>query len=158
MRPVSNIIWTLPTSVRVDGGGIRGLSELIILDEIMKRIQHDEGLSDTPLPCDYFDLMGGTSTGGCVTHLYLGFLGLTFLLRLIAIMLGRLRMPVGEAIAMYGSLGKEVFSEKKWKTQEGTFKASNLVKAIKRIVAAGPGTRDENELMMATADNDSCKV
>lgn len=48
----------------VDGGGIRGVSELIILDEIMKRLQHDLKLPELPRPCDYFQLIGGTSTGG----------------------------------------------------------------------------------------------
>lgn len=47
-----------------DGGGIRGVSELLILHEIMLRIQNDLGLSDLPRPCDYFHLIGGTSTGG----------------------------------------------------------------------------------------------
>ncbi len=51
------------TSV-VDGGGIRGVSELFILDEIMKRIQLRKNLPNTPKPCEYFDLIGGTSTGG----------------------------------------------------------------------------------------------
>lgn len=48
-----------------DGGGIRGLSELLILQEIMQRIRYQRKLAQTPLPCDYFDLIGGTSTGGC---------------------------------------------------------------------------------------------
>ena len=39
---------------------------LLILDEIMKRIQHDKGLADLPRPCEYFHLIGGTSTGGYV--------------------------------------------------------------------------------------------
>ncbi len=47
-----------------DGGGIRGVSELFILDEIMKRIQAHKNLPNTPKPCEYFDLIGGTSTGG----------------------------------------------------------------------------------------------
>jgi patatin-like phospholipase/acyl hydrolase len=47
-----------------DGGGIRGLSELIILKEIMQRIQHQEGREKMPLPSEYFDLICGTSTGG----------------------------------------------------------------------------------------------
>lgn len=51
---------------RSDGGGIRGLSELLILREIMKRIRHDDNLPDVPAPCDYFDLIGGTGTGGYV--------------------------------------------------------------------------------------------
>jgi len=42
------------------------LSELLILKEIMERIGFREGREETPLPCDYFDLIGGTSTGGLV--------------------------------------------------------------------------------------------
>jgi patatin-like phospholipase/acyl hydrolase len=53
-------------STRTDGGGVRGLSALIILREMMKRIQYQQQLDETPLPCDYFDLIGGTGTGGCV--------------------------------------------------------------------------------------------
>lgn len=51
-------------AVYTDGGGIRGVSELIILDKIMKRVQEIEGLSELPKPCDYFHIMGGVSTGG----------------------------------------------------------------------------------------------
>jgi patatin-like phospholipase/acyl hydrolase len=47
-----------------DGGGVRGLSELFILKEIMHRIQRQEGRETMPLPCEYFDLICGTSTGG----------------------------------------------------------------------------------------------
>lgn len=47
-----------------DGGGIRGLSELLILEEIMSRIKFDLKMTDDPLPADFFDLIGGTSTGG----------------------------------------------------------------------------------------------
>lgn len=42
------------------------MSELLILEEIMNRIQHDEKLDHEPQPCDWFDLIGGTGTGGCV--------------------------------------------------------------------------------------------
>jgi len=52
--------------ISLDGGGIRGVSELLILHEIMSRIQHDLALPDLPRPCDYFHLIGGTSTGGQV--------------------------------------------------------------------------------------------
>ena len=47
-----------------DGGGIRGVSMLLILDEIMRRIQYDKGLASPPRPCECFHLIGGTSTGG----------------------------------------------------------------------------------------------
>ena len=52
--------------LHADGGGIRGLSELLILQELMNRIKAHEQLEETPLPCDYFDLIGGTSTGGYI--------------------------------------------------------------------------------------------
>lgn len=65
----------------LDGGGVRGISSLCILKEIMaqtKRQQRVDAPSErTPAvrPCDVFDLICGTSTGG-----------------LIALMLGRLEM------------------------------------------------------------------
>jgi patatin-like phospholipase/acyl hydrolase len=43
-----------------DGGGVRGLSSLIILQQLMETID----LDSPPKPCDYFDMIGGTSTGG----------------------------------------------------------------------------------------------
>ena len=65
----------------LDGGGVRGISTLYILKDLMRQIAREyaannPGLPDiSPLPCNYFDLICGTSTGG-----------------LIALMLGRLRM------------------------------------------------------------------
>lgn len=65
----------VPRVLSLDGGGVRGLSSLLILQEIMEDIERRTDANETPLPCKYFDLIGGTSTGG-----------------LIAIMLGRLGM------------------------------------------------------------------
>jgi patatin-like phospholipase/acyl hydrolase len=50
----------------LDGGGVRGLSTLFILRRIMNRLndaRKTSGLGQVD-PCDIFDLMGGTSTGG----------------------------------------------------------------------------------------------
>jgi patatin-like phospholipase/acyl hydrolase len=44
----------------LDGGGVRGLSSLIILKQLMKLIDP----VSPPKPCEYFDMIGGTSTGG----------------------------------------------------------------------------------------------
>jgi patatin-like phospholipase/acyl hydrolase len=44
----------------VDGGGVRGLSALMILEQLMEAVDPDV----PPKPCDYFDIIGGTSTGG----------------------------------------------------------------------------------------------
>ena len=67
----------------LDGGGVRGLSSLMILQQLMVTIDPES----PPKPCDYFDMIGGTSTGG-----------------LIAIMLGRLQMTVNNCISAYRDL------------------------------------------------------
>ena len=50
----------------LDGGGIRGLSTLYILKSIMDRLNNERKKSNLPplKPCEVFDLIGGTSTGG----------------------------------------------------------------------------------------------
>jgi len=115
----------------LDGGGIRGLSELIMIRELMHRLKVKENatlesngqlpLISLPKPCDYFDLIGGTSTGG-----------------IIALMLGRLRMDVDIAIEQYNRLVEEVFSQpKRWGNEK--FKATKLEEVIKSIIAKMTG-------------------
>lgn len=48
----------------IDGGGVRGFSQIAILDEISNRIKTDLGLDKTPRLCQYFDMIGGVGTGG----------------------------------------------------------------------------------------------
>ncbi|KAF4222147.1 hypothetical protein CNMCM5878_006742 [Aspergillus fumigatiaffinis] len=81
----------------LDGGGVRGLSTLFILKTIMDRLNRERCDAKLPSvkPCQVFDLIGGTSTGG-----------------LIAIMLGRLEMDVDECISAYIELTKVIFEEK----------------------------------------------
>jgi patatin-like phospholipase/acyl hydrolase len=64
----------------LDGGGVRGLVSLLILQRLMHLMNPEQ----PPRPCEVFDLIAGTSTGG-----------------LIAIMLGRLRMDVSSCIRAY---------------------------------------------------------
>ncbi|KDR67979.1 hypothetical protein GALMADRAFT_257519 [Galerina marginata CBS 339.88] len=126
----------------LDGGGIRGLSELLMLKEIMHRLMVEENerrkkdveepLSRLPKPCDYFDLIGGTSTGG-----------------IIALMLGRLRMDVDTAIKHYDDLAKQVFSGiKRW--GDGKFSATKLEGAIKSVVRTVTG---DSESLLLEDDN-----
>lgn len=49
----------------LDGGGVRALSTLHILKNIMEAIDRE----NPPKPCDFFDMIGGTGSGGCVTFL-----------------------------------------------------------------------------------------
>ncbi|OGM46186.1 hypothetical protein ABOM_004865 [Aspergillus bombycis] len=89
----------------LDGGGVRGLSSLHILRNVMQQL----GTKGKPAkPCEVFDMIAGTSTGG-----------------LCAIMLGRLGMSVDECIDAYKDFMKEVFTNSWWE------KAKNLTDATK---------------------------
>ncbi|KAJ7479563.1 hypothetical protein FB451DRAFT_951443, partial [Mycena latifolia] len=70
-----------------DGGGLGALSQVLILDRVMYRIKNKLGLDTTPAPCEYFELIGGSGTGG-----------------IIALMLGRLRMSIADTISAYEKL------------------------------------------------------
>jgi patatin-like phospholipase/acyl hydrolase len=50
----------------LDGGGVRGLSSLYLLKGLMGQLNHERSIGNLqPLkPCEVFDLIGGTSTGG----------------------------------------------------------------------------------------------
>ncbi|OQV11228.1 hypothetical protein CLAIMM_15091, partial [Cladophialophora immunda] len=105
----------------LDGGGVRGLSTLHILKSLMTQLNHERQKSGASAlkPCELFDLIGGTSTGG-----------------LIAIMLGRLEMDVDECITAYNRLIKAVFEEKahwtpfSWSGQVQSRFDSNKLKAV----------------------------
>ena len=46
---------------------IKEIMHRLMVEENAKRKKGgEEPLSNPPKPCDYFDLIGGTSTGGCV--------------------------------------------------------------------------------------------
>jgi hypothetical protein len=51
----------------IDAGGAQGISQLQILDHIMEKISNGtQGLSQRVVkrPCEVFDAIGGTGTGG----------------------------------------------------------------------------------------------
>src|SRR5712664_1521518 len=100
----------------LDGGGVRGISSLIILQRILEKVAEIEGNRNKDgqeeafagssshskfaqrqerLPIDYFDLAGGTSTGG-----------------LIALMLFRLGLSTSAAIEALEDLSETVFAVK----------------------------------------------
>ncbi|KAI0842839.1 FabD/lysophospholipase-like protein [Hypoxylon sp. FL0890] len=97
----------------LDGGGIRGICELRVLDEIMKRVQKAQNLSSLPRPCDYFHLMAGTSTGG-----------------LVAILLSRFKMTTTDAIAAYYDFSGRIFSRKNKKYRKSYFIGHEFGEAV----------------------------
>ncbi|KAK1836386.1 acyl transferase/acyl hydrolase/lysophospholipase [Podospora conica] len=108
-----------------DGGGVRGLSSLYILQELMKQVADDP--NHPPKPCHWFHMIGGTSTGG-----------------LIAIMLGRLQMSVRDCIDAYTRMMGSIFTKSRpvfnipfsFRTNiRARFNTAELERAIKEIVA-----------------------
>ncbi len=78
----------------LDGGGIRGLITLGYLGRIEGMLRWRYGKSDLVL-AEYFDLIGGTSTGAIIaTLLALGF-------------------PVGKILELYRSVGQDAFQLRK---------------------------------------------
>ncbi|CAK7198610.1 hypothetical protein SEUCBS139899_001274 [Sporothrix eucalyptigena] len=122
----------------LDGGGVRGLSSLMILRRLMAAVNPES----PPKPCEYFDMIGGTSTGG-----------------LIAIMLGRLGMTVDECIEAYTSLSDKVFEKKSHRVKingklQGRFGAAGLEDNIKQILRA----RNLREDQLLKDIGSPCKV
>ncbi|KAI1298371.1 acyl transferase/acyl hydrolase/lysophospholipase [Xylaria venustula] len=74
----------------LDGGGIRGKSSLLILENIMETIQKTKNLESVPRPCEYFDIIGVTRTEG-----------------IIAMMIGRLGMTIDECIRQVLAVTKD---------------------------------------------------
>lgn len=110
----------------LDGGGVRGYSMLIILQELMHRTFVEiEGRApkrhEIPKPCEHFDLIAGTGTGG-----------------LIAIMLGRLRLDIETCKDVYVRMTRRVFETDKTIAgipyRSTLFKASKLEEAIRECV------------------------
>jgi hypothetical protein len=100
--PIALATCTSPGArlLSLDGGGVKGVSSLMILEAIMKKVwtienpqadYPDEGMKVH----QYFQLAAGTSTGG-----------------LAAIMLFRLRMYVPEAIKAYEDFAEAIFEPK----------------------------------------------
>ncbi|QRW09969.1 kinesin light chain [Ceratobasidium sp. AG-Ba] len=121
----------------LEGGGARGLSSLIILDELMTRLGHSLELEVQPLVRDHFDIVAGTGTGA-----------------VIACMVGRLGMSIQRAIECYVKLA-EVFSERK-RIGTTTYKTTKLQVALKGMVRDVTG--DENTRMMDTEESDECRT
>ncbi|KAL5627887.1 hypothetical protein BROUX41_002635 [Berkeleyomyces rouxiae] len=104
----------------LDGGGVRSLSSLLVLERIMEDLGKAKGLDKPPKPCEYFDLIGGTSTGG-----------------LIAIMLGRLGMSVHDCIQAFGNLMRDAFVSKRnilTKSPLGGSSGTKLESALKQMI------------------------
>lgn len=50
----------------LDGGDARAVAQLVIIKEVMSRIQMDLDLVEEPRPSKYFDVVAGSGMGGSV--------------------------------------------------------------------------------------------
>ncbi|KAK5696892.1 hypothetical protein LTR17_024211 [Elasticomyces elasticus] len=134
----------------LDGGGVRGYSTMIILQDLMHRIFVEiEGRApkrnEIPKPCDHFDLIAGTGTGG-----------------LIAIMLGRLRLDLDTCKDVYVRMTRRVFETDKTFAgipyKSTMFKASKLEEAIRECVREHTIFEDEGNDTLANATPMSADV
>ena len=72
----------------IDGGGLQGISTLLILHKLLNAIARNNGCPDSkPRPCDVFDVIAGIGPGGW-----------------LALLLGRFQMDVSAALAEWYNL------------------------------------------------------
>lgn len=99
---------------------------LLAIMEKVKELEKNAGIFDDSerLPCRYFDLAGGTSTGG-----------------LAAIMLFRLEMSVSQAIEQYQNMAAKIFSNKDqgpYTSDDGSSPVGSFLTLLKGWVTDGP--------------------
>ncbi|CAI4216176.1 unnamed protein product [Parascedosporium putredinis] len=123
-----------------DGGGVRGVAALMILEEVMKKVAPGKK------PCEVFDMIGGTSTGG-----------------FIAIMLGRLQMSIQECLTKYKEFMSVVFPGSRYTNwslvrKGAKWDATELEKVIKKLVKEKLQTNPDEVLLYDEETSATCKV
>ena len=103
----------------LDGGGVRGIVSLAFLERIETELASRYGDKSFRL-CDYFDLIGGTSTGSIIAAgLALGY-------------------TVSDLIAVYRELSHQAFQDAHWLggVFAPKFKADPLMRAVRQHVGS----------------------
>ncbi len=104
----------------LDGGGIRGAVTIGFLQELENNLRKRHS-NPNLLLCDYFDLIGGTSTGAIIAAL---------------LATGR---PVAEIRDLYITLGRKIFGRKYsllniWRKLQASYDAKPLIQEMERIL------------------------
>ncbi|KAF6824090.1 ankyrin repeat protein [Colletotrichum plurivorum] len=134
----------------LDGGGIRGVSSILVLKEMMRQVNIDRKPKDYLQPWQVFDLIGGTSTGG-----------------IIAIMLGCLKMSVDECYDVYMNLAKTIFKPKRWRcdifnrgldlvSASERYDSAKMEDLVQQIIKERTGSR--NAMLQDPLRKSPCKV
>ncbi|KAH8813708.1 hypothetical protein DL96DRAFT_1757614 [Flagelloscypha sp. PMI_526] len=117
-----------------DGGGLRAISQALIVRDMFHRLEEDHQLSRPPKVSDHFDMICGSGLGG-----------------LLAIMCGILDMTGDQLVEEFVGLCKAVFSEQLDIAQ----RTSQLEKEMKRIVAKFSEGREERKML---GEEGTCKT
>ena len=103
----------------LDGGGVRGLSSLLILRELMQRLGVKRGVTaSAPIrPSECFELIIGTGTGG-----------------ISALLLGRMGLNIDEAINAYVRIANTAFKPSRralgWLRQERVLLDGDILECV----------------------------
>ncbi|KAH8813457.1 hypothetical protein DL96DRAFT_1821248 [Flagelloscypha sp. PMI_526] len=117
-----------------DGGGIRAISQALMIKEIMHRVKEDHQLQRPPQVSDYFDMVCGSGLGG-----------------LLAIMCGVLHMTGDQLVEESVGLCKAIFSGE-FDTTQRTAALEDEMKRLIIIYCSGEG---EGKMIK---ENDTCKT
>ncbi|KAH8793687.1 acyl transferase/acyl hydrolase/lysophospholipase, partial [Flagelloscypha sp. PMI_526] len=117
-----------------DGGGIRAVSQALMVREMAYRIEYDCQLSSPARICDYFDMICGSGFGG-----------------LLAIMCGILKMTGDQLVEEFVALCKAVFSQSFDVLQRTTVLENEVKRLIRNYSTGGEEAKMLNE-------DDTCKT
>lgn len=95
----------------LDGGGVRGVLALAFLERLEDQLRQRHGRPDLRL-CEYFDLIGGTSTGSIIA---------------VALAMGE---EVREVQGLYRRAGRRVFSRRRLKFWQSVYDERPLEAAL----------------------------
>jgi predicted acylesterase/phospholipase RssA len=128
----------------LDGGGIRGLLSIELLAEIETRLRERLAAGSSFVLADYFDYIGGTSTGGIIAALL------------------ALGLPVSRVREFYVEQGRDMFRRPfaPWRFFRSLYRESNLSAVLRETFGSETTLGSERLrtlllLVMRNADTDS---
>jgi hypothetical protein len=139
-----------------DSGGPGTYFQLLIIKEYMIRLANDLSIDEADVyPADYFDLMGGVGFGGCVIF-YIDVISYHFF-RLVAILLGHLRMNVAEAIEPLLDVALAIFPANPRPDCDPETRTKRLSDSVQNILQTR-GITPDRKMQDTCEDAVACKV
>ncbi|KIM32148.1 hypothetical protein M408DRAFT_214516 [Serendipita vermifera MAFF 305830] len=111
----------------LDGGDTRSLSQLLILEELLKRLGHDT--REDIRPCEYFHSITGVGAGG-----------------IIAILLGIFGVSIDKSIELFGQLCQRVFPSEGCDEATRSILLEETITTIMKELQIPEDTRLRNDL------------